>query len=278
MQPLVSVILTIYNEEEHIEESLQSLLAQTYQPVEVIVVDDGSTDSSKAISYQLKVNSKYVRYVYQKHKGLGSARNRGVQEAKGKIVIFCDADLIYDSGYVKKLVSPILEKKCIGTLHADELVKNPDNFWSHCWQINDGLPLDRRLPFGLPEWSTFFRAIDRQAFLQARGFDEIGYLDDRSLYPKLQKKALVVKGAICWHYNPSAGREVFREAVWHGKSLARQNLPMTALQFSFINTIRRILIDTYQYRYPGYFLFKIIFDYGINVGVLKFITKANLKK
>ncbi len=161
--PNVSLVLTVYNEKAHLEESLHSLIGQNYKDTEIIIVDDGSTDES------IKIARKYpVKLIKQSHLGLGAARNRGAKEATGKILVFCDADLIYDPDYIRRLINPITNDRAIGTFHQDELVKNPVNFWSRCWQINDHLPLGRKLPLKTPKFSTFFRAIKKDIFQKRR--------------------------------------------------------------------------------------------------------------
>jgi glycosyltransferase involved in cell wall biosynthesis len=85
--PLVSVIIPCYNGEAFLEEAIESALAQTYQPVEVIVVDDGSTDRSPAIAHRFP-----VRYLRQYNRGLTETRNRGIRESKGDYIVFLDAD------------------------------------------------------------------------------------------------------------------------------------------------------------------------------------------
>jgi glycosyltransferase involved in cell wall biosynthesis len=84
--PLVSVIVPCYNGAAFLEEALRSALAQSYPEVEV-VVDDGSTDSSREIARRFP-----VRYMHQQNRGLSEARNAGIRESKGSYVVFLDAD------------------------------------------------------------------------------------------------------------------------------------------------------------------------------------------
>jgi cellulose synthase/poly-beta-1,6-N-acetylglucosamine synthase-like glycosyltransferase len=86
-EALVTVIVPCYNGAPFLEEALASALAQTHPAVEVIVVDDGSTDSSPEIAQRLP-----VRYLRQENRGLSEARNRGIRESKGAYIIFLDAD------------------------------------------------------------------------------------------------------------------------------------------------------------------------------------------
>ncbi len=89
MGDLVSVIIPAYNAETHLPRALKSVLSQTHEAVEIIVIDDGSLDET------VDICGKYgdqIRYFYQKNKGVSSARNRGIQEARGEFIAFLDAD------------------------------------------------------------------------------------------------------------------------------------------------------------------------------------------
>jgi glycosyltransferase involved in cell wall biosynthesis len=85
--PLVSVIIPCYNGEAYLEEAIESALAQSYRAVEVIVVDDGSTDGSPAIARRFP-----VVYVRQENHGLTASRNLGIRESRGSYIVFLDAD------------------------------------------------------------------------------------------------------------------------------------------------------------------------------------------
>ena len=87
--PLVSVIIPLYNQKQYIGRAIKSVLRQTYSPIEIIVVNDGSTDNPHEIliSYLDK-----IRIITQSNKGLAAARNAGFNIAKGKYIQFLDAD------------------------------------------------------------------------------------------------------------------------------------------------------------------------------------------
>lgn len=89
MDLLVSVIIPVYNCERYVAEAIESVLGQTYKPIEIIVVDDASTDNSaKIIEHYIPS----VQYAYQSHKGSGAARNHGIELAHGNFFSFLDAD------------------------------------------------------------------------------------------------------------------------------------------------------------------------------------------
>lgn len=90
-QPLVSVVVPVYNGASFLGECLQSLLAQDYPAVEIVVVDDGSTDQSPAIAERFRA----VRVLRRAHEGLGPTRNAGIAAATGPLIGFCDADDVW---------------------------------------------------------------------------------------------------------------------------------------------------------------------------------------
>lgn len=88
-QTMISVIIPVYNGERYLRAALESVLGQTWQPLEVIVVDDGSTDQSAQVAKRFMP---FVQYVQQANAGPGAARNLGVSMAQGAFFAFLDAD------------------------------------------------------------------------------------------------------------------------------------------------------------------------------------------
>jgi glycosyltransferase involved in cell wall biosynthesis len=88
--PLVSAIITTYNYARFLPNAIEGALAQTYPQVEVVVIDDGSTDETAEVAARYRDQG--VRYVYQRNAGAAAARNRGLAETIGPLVAFCDAD------------------------------------------------------------------------------------------------------------------------------------------------------------------------------------------
>ncbi len=86
---LVSVVITAYNAEKYIGETLRSVFAQTYKPIEIVVADDGSTDGTAHI---IKTDFPDVRYIYQPNAGQPAARNAGIRHARGEFIAFVDSD------------------------------------------------------------------------------------------------------------------------------------------------------------------------------------------
>jgi glycosyltransferase involved in cell wall biosynthesis len=103
--PLISVIIPVYNGERYLAEAIESVLAQTYRPIEVIVVDDGSTDGSARVAQQWAE----VRYHSQPHSGAAAARNYGVQLAQGDLFAFLDADDLWVQDKLERQVVTLRE-------------------------------------------------------------------------------------------------------------------------------------------------------------------------
>ena len=93
--PLVSVIIPVYNAERYIEKTIRSVLTQTLQDFEVIVLNDGSTDSSGDIIQRLQKEDKRITYIPKANSGVSDTRNIGIDKAKGKYIAFLDADDIW---------------------------------------------------------------------------------------------------------------------------------------------------------------------------------------
>lgn len=92
MDSRLSIIIPVYNNENYLRSSLQSVLAQTYPDFEVLVVDDGSTDGSRAICQEFAQKDKRLRIIHKENGGVSSARNRGIEEAVGQYIAFVDGD------------------------------------------------------------------------------------------------------------------------------------------------------------------------------------------
>lgn len=90
--PLISIIVPIYNVEKYLDRCIDSIINQTYSNIDIILVDDGSTDNCPKICDSWSKKDKRVRVVHQKNKGAAVAKNIGLKEALGDLIAFCDAD------------------------------------------------------------------------------------------------------------------------------------------------------------------------------------------
>ena len=136
--PLVSVVVPVYNGEAFLRETLDSVFAQDYDPIEVIVVDDGSTDGSARIAQSYSD----VRYHWQENAGPAAARNRGIEVAQGEFVAFVDSDDIILPHKVSTQVGYLrVHPDVTATLARQEwIVPPPGAVPDLVWGDLDGVP------------------------------------------------------------------------------------------------------------------------------------------
>lgn len=274
----ISVIISVYNEEDVIKDCLGSLSKQTLNDFEIIVVDDGSTDRTLEIVSKIKNVS--VKIFKQDHRGPGAARNFGVKKSVGQILVFVDADMTFDSKFLERLTAPIRKGLVKGTFSKEEFVVNWDSPLARCWNINQGWVEKRRHPKNYPNRQKVFRAILKSEFERVNGFTPGGYNDDWTLSEKLGYEAENAKGAIFYHKNPSSFSEVFKQAKWIGKREYKFGLPgsvFALLRVSFPVSLFIGFIKFVIKGEPTFVLFKIVYDFGVFVGIIEYFQGKKAK-
>ena len=107
MDKLVSVILPVYGVEKYLPECVDSLLAQTYRNLEIILVDDASPDHCGTICDSYAARDSQVRVIHKKNGGAASARNAGLDAARGEYICFVDSDDVVEEDYVEILLETL---------------------------------------------------------------------------------------------------------------------------------------------------------------------------
>ena len=149
MTPLISVIVPVYNVEKYLEECLDSILTQTFKDIEIICIDDGSTDSSGKILDDYKEKDERIIVVHDTNHGLGHVRNTGIDMARGKYVCFLDSDDYMEPDTLKNRYETAEKNNC------DLVIDNMDKF--DC-QSGEKLDWAYTLNFALlPEKEVFNR-------------------------------------------------------------------------------------------------------------------------
>ena len=118
MGSLVSVIVPVYNGERYLASTLQSVVAQDYRPIEILVIDDGSDDRSAEIARGFPE----VRYFHQSNQGAAVARNLGIENAQGELVAFLDADDTWMAAKLSIQVRHLLDHPDLGFVLARQLI------------------------------------------------------------------------------------------------------------------------------------------------------------
>jgi len=109
--PLISIVIPVFNVEEYLRECVDSVIAQTYANLEIILVDDGSQDSSGKVCDQYSEEDSRIITIHQENKGLSEARNTGIKASSGEYIYFLDSDDYITADCIEKLVRPVLEKE-----------------------------------------------------------------------------------------------------------------------------------------------------------------------
>lgn len=126
MDSLISIIVATYNNEKFIGKCLDSLVNQTYENIEVIVVNDGSTDGTGEICERYSDLYDKVRYFFKENGGVSSARNLGISKVRGDYIAFVDADDYVEHAMCEKLLKCILDNKA-DMACCREVVESEDN-------------------------------------------------------------------------------------------------------------------------------------------------------
>lgn len=127
--PLVSIVLPVYNVEEYLSQSLDSVVNQTYNNLEIICVDDGSTDNSGATLQKYKDNDSRIQIITQNNQGVSAARNAGMDLATGKYIIFWDPDDYFHLKAIEYMVERAEKER------ADVCICDAQHFYSDTGQL-----------------------------------------------------------------------------------------------------------------------------------------------
>ena len=108
---LISIIMPVYNSEKYLDEAIKSVLAQTYGEFELLLIDDGSTDNSPSICDKFETEDSRIRTIHKPNGGVCSARNLGINEAKGEYITFIDNDDLYENNFLEVMVNQLSIRK-----------------------------------------------------------------------------------------------------------------------------------------------------------------------
>lgn len=124
MNNKVSIIVPLYNAEKYLEKCISSIVGQTYRNIEIILINDGSTDRSHEICYKFKTQDPRISYIYQNNSGVSIARNKGLDVSSGEYIMFVDSDDWLDPDYVSIMVNSIDKNDIIVSSFTEETESN----------------------------------------------------------------------------------------------------------------------------------------------------------
>ena len=217
--PKVSVVVCVYNGERTMDSCLASLEKLNYPNYEVVVINDGSTDSTREIAEGYD----YIRLINQENKGLSEARNVGIRATTGEIIAFTDADCMADPDWLTHLIARFQSSE-FGSVGGPNLTPPDDSFVASCVAVSPGAPahvlLDDEVAEHIPGCNMAFR---REALEAIDGFDPIFRAagDDVDLCWRLQNKGYKIgfsAAAVVWHFRRNTIRDYIKQQCGYGKA------------------------------------------------------------
>ena len=127
MNTMISIIIPVYKVEKYLDKCIKSIVSQTYSNLEIILVDDGSTDNSGMICDKYKEKDKRIIVIHKKNGGLSDARNAGIKIFTGECVTFIDSDDYVSSNMIMSMLD-VLEKTSSKLVQC-EFIKGQDQFY-----------------------------------------------------------------------------------------------------------------------------------------------------
>lgn len=174
MRPNVSVIIPTYNRKDLVSEAISSVLKQTYQNFEIIVIDDGSTDDTEN-SLRALIQTEKINYIKTLHRGISHARNTGISSTKGPYIAFLDNDDLWLPKKLERQIAILEKDPSIGIIYTDEYIET------------DGVKLDKtRLRIYTPRRGIILKYLLRENFIQTSSvvvrkkcLNDVGYFSTK---------------------------------------------------------------------------------------------------
>ncbi len=304
--PLVSIIIPLYNAEQFIVETIHSVLDQTYQNIEVIIVDDGSTDQS--LQKVSALANDQIRLFKQNNKGASAARNYGLKEAKGDYIQFLDSDDLLAPDKIEKQIAQIKEHSLNTVAYCSTVYfpngadhrsftpnpdegsfmdysKNPLKFMINLWGGYTG----KGSMIAVHSWLTPKTLIDKVGFWN----EQLSLDDDGEFFARVALNAdqLIYTNTYCYYRKfedrPSLSRsknEKAYESLYQSIDVKKQTLLSKTNELNAQYAIYRLYVDfaiqTFL-KYPNLYkkasteIPKVSYPFKIEFGGKKFIQMVN---
>ena len=191
ISPEVSIIIPCYNVQEYIEECISSVIKQTFKNIEIILINDGSSDLTFNILQAFGEIDKRIILINQENKGVSNARNKGLEIAKGKYITFLDSDDWIDEDYIEKLYAAVSKNSC--DIAVSDMIRKRQNSQKYRLKFNeekiytslsDKINITR-----VPVCCYLCGKLFKKELINNFKFKENVYFEDMLLLPEVLKKS-----------------------------------------------------------------------------------------
>lgn len=187
----ISVIIPAYNVEKYISDCINSVINQTFQDIEIIITDDGSTDRTPEIIEEFCKKNKKIIFLKNNHQGVSAARNTALKHAKGEYISFIDSDDWIDSDFLEKLYEAITEYNCdiacASFIRSRKFKQTVKLLYSE-QQIYTSLH-DKIKKCGIPHYFYIWNKIYKADLIRDKLFKPNVYFEDICWLPEIIKSA-----------------------------------------------------------------------------------------
>jgi glycosyltransferase involved in cell wall biosynthesis len=246
--PLVTAVIATYNYGRFVTEAMESVLAQTYPEVEIVVVDDGSTDDTQE---RLAPYTGRIRYLYQTNQSVAAARNAGIQAAGGTLVAFLDADDLWHPRKLEFQVRYLTQHPQVGLVAVDRLGEGAAH-----WPVLNGCVHPHARPVSLEELIIKPHFAPSGVLVRKECFARVGYFDtslrnaeDYDMWIRIAASSPIVKLEVpLWWYRVHGANKSYVPARQEAAGL--RVLAKTFAKPSPLS--RRFLLKRKAYSYAAY--------------------------
>jgi len=294
----ISVIVPVYNVEKFLKRCLDSLINQTYENLEIICINDGSTDNSLKILKEYAQKDSRIIIIDQENKKLGAARNRGLNASTGKYISFVDSDDWVDLNYFEKLYNAITKYNCDCSM--SEIIKDKANGRKYYFLKNRKDSVKYNLKYSINEmtvkgkWYIVWGKLYRRECIGDLRFIENAFYEDGEYLIILSTKissVAKIKGSAYHYFENTASiirgpktiakiEEQIDASIRVNKFALENNIkikksPLEKIKGKFLT--KKIFVDEIGYYFLGIKVFSIKKDYPLNKKFL-IIAKENLNQ
>jgi len=221
MSKLISIVIPLYNGSKNISKCIDSILNQNIANYEVVLVDNNSTDNSKKIIMNYCNKDKRIKYVFEKNKSRGAARNKGIKKAKGYVVLMTDIDCIVPKNWIRDMTNNIINKKENAVLGFEKEFRK--SYWNTSMIRANKNHIRRIVKNGYVNHIDTKNFAIRSDIIKKNNFNtELKAMEDFDLYLRMKKKIKI-------KYNP-------RVMVIHNHNYNLREVFMTNIERGYWTT------------------------------------------